>query len=457
MRSFITWFALVLFSPVALAVSESDFAYGYTLEVDGDGAIYSLSLPESVYRGLTRADEGDLRVFNSNGVSVPHHIQRSEQTHKTEQADVKLPMFPLYRDRETGATEKAPNVHIVTDDKGAIIDINYGKVESEDARQVSAYVLDGSQLQNTPNALLLDWPAELGDFVANVSVEGSDDLTHWSLLLARSTLSNLHYAGHALVQKRIDLPMHKYKYLRLNFMEAKAVTLDTVMAQFPASYQSQERKWTSFDSTSIDSSSNTYYFDTHSMLPADRLNISLPDAYTLVQGVVESASSVKGPWYQRYSGLLYRLRYESSQLATPDQSIPVTTQRYWRLRLLGQEVRLDGKPRLRLGWIPETLYFIAQGEAPFTLAYGSARVGPVNTPLKSLMTTDHLRNQLGMIKPAQLGSPIELGNKDKLRPATPPPDWKKILLWLILIFGVAALSYMAMRLYKQMDRTGPSE
>jgi len=457
MRYLLLWISLLLLSPIVQAASESDFAYGYTLEVDGDGAIYSLSLPEAVYRGLTRADDGDLRVFNSHGVSVPHHIKRSVQTVKTERPDIKLPLFPLYRDDETAQTSGTSKVHIVTNDKGAIIDINYGKIATDGGRRIKAYLLDGSQLQQAPNALLLNWPSETGEFVANVAVEGSDDLTHWMPLLARSTLSNLHYGGHALVQRRIDLPLHKFKYLRLSSLDDNALALESVMAQFPATYQSQERKWATFDVTSTDAEKNIFYFDTHSVLPADRLNIVLPDHNTLVQAVVESASSDKGPWYPRYRGLLYQLQYEGNQLSTPTQIMPVTTQRFWRLRILGREAQLDGKPQLHLGWVPETLYFVAQGEAPFTLAYGSARVGPVDTPLAMLLNMDKLRNQQQLVKPAQLGSAIQLGNRDKLRPAPPPTDWNKIVLWLILLFGVAALAYMALRLYKQMDQAGPNE
>lgn len=448
---------LLLVSQLTHAVSESDFAYGYTLEVDGDGAIYSLTLPEAVYHGLTRADRGDLRVFNSRGIVVPHHIRRAEQQTKQAQPDISLPIFPLYKDDASHQMSNGQQVHIVTNDKGAIIDINYGKVGSESARKISAYLIDSSQLMQAPNALEINWQADEGDFVASVQVEGSDDLTHWDTLVVRSTLSNLHYGDHTLIQRRIDLPLHKQKYLRLSWLGDKPLLLASVMAQFPAMYQAQERRWTSFAVTGTDSKNHYYYFDTHSVLPADRVNIDLPQPNTLVEVSLESAPYQQGPWHTRYRGLLYELKFEGNQLRTPDQAMSVTTNRYWRLQILSGEGRLEGHPQLRLGWIPEQLYFIAQGEAPFTLAYGSARVGPVETPLAQLLNQDKIQNAQQLIKPAQVGSRIELGNKSKLKPARPPADWRQILLWLVLISGVAALSYMALRLYKQMDQAGPGE
>ena len=457
MRRWLLITPLLLLTQLTHAVSESDFAYGYTLEVDGDGAIYSLTLPEAVYHGLTRTDRGDLRVFNSQGVAVPHHIKRAEQQSRQVQADVSLPLFPLYTDTADAQADEGYHVHIVTNDKGAIIDINYGKAGTDTTRRISAYLIDSSQLKQAPNALLVNWQESEDDFVMNVQVEGSDDLNHWVPLVSRSTLSNLHYGGHNLIQRRIDLPVHKQKYLRLSWQQGKSLMLTNVMAQFPASYQSQDRQWSSFAVTSTDAKHHYYYFDTHSVLPADRVNVELPQPNTLVMVSLESAASKQGPWYPHFHGLLYDLQFEGNQLKTPDQVMRVTTHRYWRLQILSREGQLDGKPKLRLGWIPEQLFFIAQGEAPFTLAYGSARVGPMDTSLAQLLSLDKIKHQQQLIKAAQLGSRIELGNRDKLKPVRPPTDWKRIVLWLVLLFGVAALAFMALRLYKQMDQAGPSE
>lgn len=448
---------LLLMAQTTAAAGKADFAYGYTLEVDGDGAIYSLTLPEPVYHGLTRADRGDLRIFNSQGQAVPHHIKRAEQLTKVTQPEVALPVFPLYLDVANPAPAEGARVHIVTDDKGAIIDISYGKAGGTETRKVYAYLIDSSQLDAVPNALQLNWPDTQGDFVLGVQIEGSDDLTHWATLVSRSTLSNLHYGEHTLIQQRIDLPLHKYKYLRLKWSGDKPLLLDSVLARFPESYQSQERHWSVFPVTSTDSQNNYYYFDTHSVLPADRVNLDLPQPNTVLQVALESAAAVNGPWYPRYQGLLYNLQFESNQLKTPDQILTVTTHRYWRLHLQNQEGQSGGNPQLRLGWIPEELLFLAQGEAPFTLAYGSARVDAVNTPLAQLLRIDDVQKQQQLIKAAQLGSPIELGNADSLKPPRPPTDWKQILLWSVLILGVAALAFMAMRLYKQMDQRGAGE
>lgn len=433
----------------AQAASKTDFAFGYTLEVDGDGAIYSVDLPEEVYRGLTRADRGDLRVFNSRGEAVPHTLRHAEQPGKQALPEVKLPVFPLYMESGAVPVPEGYNVHITTNEQGAIIDLNYGKGTPQ-TRRLSGYIIDASQLEHLPNALSVTWPAEQGDFVATLKLERSDDLTAWHSLVERATLSNLHYGAHALIQQRIDLPTAKYKYLRLSWQASAPFELAEVQAQFPERDTQQERKWTSFAMTDIDNKEHYYYFDTHAVLPVDRINLALPQRNTLTRVRIDSASDHQGPWTPRYNGLVYNLQVDGNALTTPDVWLGPTTHRHWRVQVLGNGGQLDGATQLRLGWVGEQLLFMAQGEAPFVLAYGSGRVERVDTPLPQLLGSEEVR-QLQLIKAAQLGSRIELGDKSRLETPRPPTDWKRYSLWSVLVLGVILLAWMALRLYREME------
>ena len=457
---------LMVATQAAYAITPSDFAYGYKLQMQGNNSIYSLTLPEEIYHGLTRSDRGDLRIFNGQGMVVPHYIKRAEQLTEVATPDASLPVFPLYTEIATAVAGDGHNAHIVTNEKGAIIDINYGKGVATETRKIYGYILDSSQLPLAPNVLRINWRDAPEDFVINVQVDGSDDLSHWRSLVSRATLSNLHYAQHALIQQTIDLPLQKQKYLRLSWSGDKPLPLTGVMAQFPSNYQAQERKWSTFTVTAFDESRDNdqgdnnryYYFDTHSVLPVDRVNIELPQRNTLVRVTLQSSASDKGPWLSRYQGLLYNLQFEGNSIKAPDRQLSVTTHRYWRLRILDKEGQLGGMPQLRLGWIPEQLYFTAQGEPPFTLAYGSAKVKAAATPLAQLLNVDDIQKHPQLIKVAQLGSRITLGNPSTaLTSPKPPADWKRLVLWGVLIVGVAALAFMALRLYKQMEQGGPGD
>jgi hypothetical protein len=441
----------MLLPAVTQAASKSDFAYGYSIEVDGDGAIYSLYLDEKVYNGLTREDRGDLRIFNGNGQVVPHDIRRAEKMIRQKQPAIQLPIFPLYKKNQTESiTGAGYNVHITTNDQGAIIDLNYGKATTNE-RVLAAYIIDASSLKQPPEMMTINWNEQHDDFVLTVGVEGSDDLTHWRTVVNKSTLSHLQHGKHTLLQKTVELPGAIPKYLRLSWVGYQPFTIDSIDFEFPETYRGQARNWSGYSPARFDEKQNAYYFNTQSVLPIDRVNFNLPDRNTLVNVLIESAANETGPWYSRYRGLLYNLQYGENILKNPDIHQSVHSHRYWRLTILNGEGKFSAEPTMHLGWIPEKLLFVATGESPFTLAYGSARVGPVAAPLAQLLSESSIKQQGLLIKPAKLGSTIDFGDQSRLEPPRPPLDWKRYLLWAVLILGVAVLAFMAMRLYKQME------
>ena len=457
MKSLFAIMLLTALTVLAQASAKNEFAYGYNLEIDGDGAIYSLTLPEDVYRGMVRPDHGDLRVFNSGGVAVPHALRREEQTLTTQHDAVPLPVFPLY----TNAASKSvaggvENIHITTNEQGGVIDINYGKGSTQ-SRQLAGYLLDLSGLDAVPNALDIQWPASQADFVLEVHVEGSDDLNHWGSLVGSATISHLQYGEHQLIQQRIALPLHKIKYLRLGWSRQTLLTIDKITAQFPASIQVQPRQWTEVAGSLSKATAlheHIYLFDSRGFLPVDRLLLQLPQRNTVLQGMLESSDKPDGAWTTHYSGMLYDLQQQGTTLATPEISIPITAHRYWRLRLPASETALQGLPVIKLGWVPEQLLFTAQGEAPFVLAFGSVQAQPVTTMLPQLLHQDAIGNNGTLIKPARLGARITLGDASRLVPPPAALPWKKWILWAVLEIGVIILALMAYRLVKQMNTTG---
>ena len=67
--------AISLASPAnAQDPRKNDFAYGIAVHPGKDAPLYRVRLPLAVYRGVTRSDLGDLRVFNSGGALVPHEL-----------------------------------------------------------------------------------------------------------------------------------------------------------------------------------------------------------------------------------------------------------------------------------------------------------------------------------------------------------------------------------------------
>jgi len=154
-------------------------------------------------------------------------------------------------------------------------------------------------------------------------------------------------------------------------------------------------------------------------------------------------------------GAIYDLALPGSgNLANKPIVIPPTPARHWRVRIseagggLGQ-----GVPRLEVAWIPSEVVFLAGGMGPFKLLYGNADAqslalapGAILNPMGS-EDVSHPSLQPGR---ATLEAARLLGGATRLRPAAPGPDWKRWILWSILLLGVGVLAYMAWRLLKAL-------
>ena len=88
------WLLATNLNAEAVPVQKNDFAYGLPIEIADEAAIYGLELPEVVYTHVTKANLGDLRVFNAAGEVVPHSLQRPEVPDVDEGDPIHVPFFP---------------------------------------------------------------------------------------------------------------------------------------------------------------------------------------------------------------------------------------------------------------------------------------------------------------------------------------------------------------------------
>src|SRR5690606_37900931 len=110
--------------------------------------------------------------------------------------------------------------------------------------------------------------------------------------------------------------------------------------------------------------------------------------------------------------------------------------RFWKLSGSAPSAQV---PALLLGWQPELLVFVAQGQPPFRLVAGSVHATRAAASLPQLR--EAVRRQRGdawQRAVADLGARAPLAGDRALQAGTTPDDWKSWLLWLLLV-GVAVL------------------
>ena len=200
-----------------------------------------------------------------------------------------------------------------------------------------------------------------------------------------------------------------------------------------------------------------YRVDLQGALPVSEVTIVLADKNTLAAMRLLSAMSDQGPMRERWRGLAYNLATNGSILTNPSFSVSSTRHRIWELILDESEVTLGKAPRLEFAWQPDRLVFLAQGEGPYYVAYGSSTVEPTNFHIDALLKLSapalnkSLEPQL-----VQPGKVIVLGGKDAKSTQSSLP-WKEYSLWGILLLGVLLIGGMSFSLYRKLQGLEPPE
>ncbi|CAK8724674.1 DUF3999 domain-containing protein [Candidatus Electrothrix laxa] len=440
-------------------LQRDNFAYGMDLTISGNNPIYGLPLPAAIYQGCTRADLGDLRVFNASH-PVPHLLRSQISKEKKRPAQI-LPFFPLLSDTQNFGGS-SPDLHIATNSQGTIIDIrqNASGRSSQMNQVVTAYILDTSGLEKTANWLELAWEGQAEQFSTSVRLDSSNNLNSWQTQVASAALAELRFGGHTLLRKRIIVPrgIHQKTYLRLSWPVGKdGVRLTGVKAGYNREEQTLPRTKLTLSGKALpvtEQGAARYLYDSKGFFPVDQLNIDLSEQNSLSQISVFSKADEEASWQRRASLLTYRLTVEGVTLESGMVTINRTTDRYWLLELEDNS-GIHQAPTLELGWLPRQLLFMAQGEKPYTLAYGRAGLGAAHSQVDRLLKAVDPQSAKKLVAPAQAGPQKILGGEARLEAEKKLP-WRRWLLWVVLIIGVLIVGMMALKLYREMNGQQPS-
>ena len=176
-----------------------------------------------------------------------------------------------------------------------------------------------------------------------------------------------------------------------------------------------------------------------------------------VQATVLSRPTESEPWRTAHTGLFYDLSLQGRRLLNDPVVCAPTTDRYWQVRLHADRggAAAAGRLGLEVGWQPDQVIFVGRGPGPYTLAFASRRLDPRSSHGDGLLlgALDATRST-ALIRPIEPGPIRVLGGEAALRPVL-VASWTTLVLWAVLIAGVALLGLMARSLLKE-TRKPPS-
>jgi hypothetical protein len=435
----------------AAAPRLDEYAYGLTLEASPGRPLVEAQMPDDVYRHVTRADLGDVRVFNADGNAVPHAFCfASERTAPTVSQQL-LPVFAL-RASSTGSGGSS-RIELQTSSGTQVLVEEAGSASTLAAPSV--HVIDARGLEGAVRALTFDWESPDGASEATVALQASDDLDRWATLIPATRLLEVSRDGEVLRRARVGLPERSYHYLRVERVDAgPALVVRSATAERVSTGVDIEPLWFIAEMNPV-SEPGSLHYDAARRAPVRYARLLLPVDNSAVRVAIESRPDETAMWVQRWRGEVYAILAGEERRVSPPARFDVTSDRYWRIRLL-TDVSTAVPPRLELGYRPVRLRFLAHGVGPYTLAFGSRRAEPLAPPgCESLLTDIRADERAQLLSEAYVSGPMRaLGGEASLRPAPKQTSVRLIVLWSVLIAGAGVLIAMALVLLKRVGPTG---
>ena len=436
-----------------LAISEKDFAYMAEITTSSTTPYYEMEIPTRVYETITRSDLGDMRVLNANNEVVPHGLRLPALIRNEKTDAVRVPFFPLYQ--QAGQSGNDLQLNIQRNDKGDIINIHNRPATENKDKRLAGYLLDLREWDKPVQKLKINWKnPENKSFIRKLRVAQSHDLERWQHVASGKTLVNMSYQNHKLKENTINLRAINTNYLRLTFEdEEDGLEFESVAVSFTQEIRQKQQNWKTV-SLKANAETGEYTFKNNLKTLARELSIKLPQNNTVVKAVIFSRVDDKQPWQQRGSALLYRLTVNGNSIEKSKVAISSQRDKYWMIRFDQQGGGIgSGLPIVKFSWYPQQLVFVARGDAPFHLAWGSTHVNPVKLNANQLLPNINSASisQENIISTAQLlTDTMRTVNAKMLQPKEKEPDWKNWILWSVLTLSALMLIWMAVRLMKKM-------
>ncbi len=440
-------------------------AYAWRFPLSGgDGAEYrSAELPAEVYRSVSDVALRDIGVYNASGQPVPRIVQAPRPQPAAPEQTVKLNAIPLpaapaqqreqllliLRGNVSGASLALDAPPRANGDNGETA------ADRADAG-VTAYIVDLREAGEPFDALQLDGPDGSETYIGTVRVETGDDLQSWRPL-GSGTLARLAYEDTVIERKRIELRGRQGDFLRItgsglpdNWALRLLTGVRSAAAPAPA------RDGLTLDAVEISEDGRTLTFDAGGYPPVEQVGLLLPDDNVVLRARLMFRAGPDDRWRLAHEGLFYHLRRDGAAVASGSAPVERSRAAQWQVRI--ESGAVGTPPRLRLGWEPERLIFVAQGEGPFELVTGRALDQADGFPQERLFGDPAIFRMLergSVAGEATIGSRQPLAGPDALA-ADDRVFWRTVLVWAALIGAVLVVAWLVLSLLREMQRIPPA-
>jgi hypothetical protein len=429
----------------------SDYAWGFPIEVSEDASFYSVELPLEVNQAVTDPALRDAGVYNGDGNPVSRVFeQASDDTESVERSNP-LPSLPLYDAVDTRKDEKGLGLEREGDSMQFKFDLE-DLLAPDDDEQLIAYIVDTRQTDDKATALDLVWGQTEPGFMGRVVVDGGNDLQNWSPV-GSAVVAYLREDSASIEQRRVKLRRGDFDFLRIRWEGLpESWHLSQVMGVYVDGAADAVRNFVTLESSGTDPDDGGRIFSLGGAPVVDQVRIVLPEPNTVISAQVLYWSERRKQWLPAGRGSYHHIIRNTN--AVMSEPLKINKARTSQFKVVITRGPANVTMQLEVGWRPDRLLFLAQGQAPFTLAAGSANDEMRRFPQQRIYGASSLASLAesnGDVVIATLGPRYPLGGPERLV-ASRQINWRTLVLWFGLIMGVVFVGYMASKTIRELKR-----
>jgi len=440
-----------------------DYTHLIPLAVNGKPSVVQLQLPRDAYLNARSPSLNDLRVFDAHGVQQPFALRHPEAAPAVTQRALPVRIFPLMAEH-AAAPLSGLEVTIGSDGRMVAVHLPAAR-EAATPRapeRLAGLVLDLRQDASAEppeiDALQFTLPPGRHTYTGQVWLEASDDLKHWEAVGVAELSWLANDSAETLANDKLEFPARQMRYARLSWRGGEPLQFGSISAQSPV----QGNAAAPAESLLLPAQPGRDPRDLQYAIPAgvtpQRVGLQIDSGNVVLPAMLGNYAELRRTGQFRFEPAarttFYRLEQNGSARTSGDVAAPWGLGARWVLRF---DQPPANKPALRVSWEPATLVFVAGGTPPYALAVGRDKAAPAARDIGEVapgFTPAELRTlERASASPAQAQAEVLATAAKRAVDDNSSAQRRLLVLWGVLVLGVAVVAGMVWRLLRQAGST----
>lgn len=431
--------AILTSNPGAAFSTPGQFAYQARV-TESKQALQHVELPLEVLLAATRADLGDVVVFDASGKPLPSWIRKAMTAESRVRYELPIYLFNTYQQNRSKTLTSREQYQ----DQDALSESTTTEtVPIDETLQQYIVGLPETDEDLDIKSIELKWAHEPADQMLRLRVDVGSDLDNWRTIQENKGLTNQNAEN--AEWRSIDAIPGGEKYLRLTPINSVR-SFELTQAIGTYHQQAGERKiWHPLgDLQKVPDQPEYFEFEMPSRVPVLELKLIPGEQQSLISGDLHA--SHQGFEQKRLFGRnIQQHNISGSDIeASKPIKLPMQNYNHWWFK---PKQPLVTAPQAEIAYPVYEMIFLGNDNIPYTLAWGNYESDAPANDLINLLSPDQQQQPQSQL--VELGGRQIAGGESRLSAQANLP-WLKWILWLLLAGAVITTGKMAQNLFRDM-------